>query len=79
MQPDRGVDVLGDRLRRHATDLRQGRCPDNGARPAPEGAAPAILAGLEDSIEERLLVEAFCGGPVARRGRGRDPAILVLE
>ncbi len=60
-------------------DVAQGVDPHDSAGPAPERSAPAVLARLEDPIEEGLLVEApgLVGLAVDQRA-GRATA-LVLE
>ena len=57
-QPDRGVEVLGDRLGGDAADLEQRVAVDQRRRAAPVGGAVAVLAGADDAVEERLLVAA---------------------
>ena len=57
VQPDRGVDVLGDGLDRQAADLAEGVHADDGAGAAPEGRVPAVPAGLQRPVEQLLLAE----------------------
>ncbi len=59
METDRRVDILGDRLGRDPADIAERRHPDDPAGSAPERRAPAVLAGLKNPVEERLLVEAL--------------------
>ena len=83
-QPDRRVEVLGNRLGGDAADLEQGVAVDQRRRAAPVDAAVAVLAGADDAVEERLLVAAdgvVLGGvvveEVVRRLDHRHP--LVVE
>ena len=77
VEADRRVDVLRDGVGRDAADLPQCRDAHDGAGPAPERAGPAVLARLEDPIEEGLFVEALAADPVG--GGAIDPTGLVLE
>jgi len=79
MQPDRGVDVLGDRVGGDQSDSAQCGDPNDRPGPAPERAAPAVLAGLQDAVEEGLLVEAFRAGTVGIGQRPGRATALVFE
>ena len=79
MEPDRGVDVLGDRVGGDQTDFAQRGDPDDRAGPAPERAAPAVLAGLQDAIEEGLLVEPLRACAVGIGQRAGRASALVFE
>jgi hypothetical protein len=59
------VDVLGHRLGGHPTDLLEGLDPHQRVGAAPEGRLPAILAGQNGPVEQRLLVEPVAGGGAA--------------
>ena len=54
---DGGVEVLGDGLRRHPPNFREGCPPNDCSRPAPEHAVVAVLA-RQDDFEEHALVVA---------------------
>ncbi len=65
MESNGGVDVLGDGVGRSAAHRAERLGPHQCAGAAPEGGIPSVLAGLEEPIEERLLMEWLTVGDPA--------------